>query len=77
MTESKIGKAILSYPIDHGEIFNIVAMDYEHSTWEHQKSIVPAKRGELDRLYKGWGKATQGLVEVQTARLRLHVCQVR
>ena len=58
------GKAFLSYPIDHGEIFNIIGMDFEHKTWEHDKYIVPAKRAELDRVYEGWGPQSQHLIEL-------------
>ena len=54
----------MTYPINHGGILNIVVMDYEHERWEHQKSIVPAKRDELDILLRGWGRHTQRLIEV-------------
>ena len=39
-------------------------MDFTHTEWEHQKSIVPAKREELERIFNGWGQSAQGLVEV-------------
>ncbi len=62
-TNNHKGRAILSYPIDHGEISNIVVMDFEHKTWEHEKSIVPAKREELECLFVGWGTLTKGIIE--------------
>ncbi|KAK4692408.1 salicylate hydroxylase, partial [Lecanoromycetidae sp. Uapishka_2] len=58
------GKAILSYPIDHGATFNVAAMDYEHPHWEQEKAIVPAKREELDRLFQDWGTKTQHIVDL-------------
>lgn len=54
----------MSFPIDHGEIFNILAIDTNYERWEHQTSIVPATREELDRLFHGWGPRAESLIEV-------------
>lgn len=57
-------KAIISYPINHGAILNIAVMDYEHPVWEHEKWIVSAKHGELDRMFEGWGESARGLIDL-------------
>lgn len=62
-TDGLAGKAILSYPIDHGEILNIVVMDLEHPSWESDdKWILPASFDQLDRLFTGWGPRARDLV---------------
>lgn len=58
------GKAILSYPINHGDTLNIAVMDYEHPVWEHEKSIIPATGEELARMFVGWGSSTQAMIDL-------------
>ncbi|KAL9064889.1 MAG: hypothetical protein Q9161_008592 [Pseudevernia consocians] len=58
------GKAIISYPIDHGKVLNIAVMDFERPAWENEKWIMPATYDELDRLFTGWGKKARGLIEL-------------
>ncbi|KAI9817900.1 MAG: hypothetical protein M1827_001019 [Pycnora praestabilis] len=58
------GKAFLSYPIDHGEISNIVLMDFEHPVWEHEKWIMPATYSQLAPSFVDWGRQAQGLLEL-------------
>ena len=54
----------MSYPIDHGKIFNVVGMDFEHEQWEHEKWIVPAKYEDLERLWGNWGEMARHQIEV-------------
>ena len=63
-TDPHSGKAFLSYPIDLGKIFNIVAMDLEYPKWESEKSILPATKAQLDALFTGWGPTAHGLIEL-------------
>ncbi|MCJ1476760.1 hypothetical protein MMC13_005429 [Lambiella insularis] len=58
------GAIILNYPIEHGELENLVVMDCGVETWEHEDWIVPAKRESLERLLKGWGKHAQATIEL-------------
>ncbi|MCJ1403818.1 hypothetical protein MMC11_007041 [Xylographa trunciseda] len=58
------GAAVLSYPIEHGELLNIVIVDLEVEKWEHEKWIVPAKRESMERLLEGWGKHAQAMIEL-------------
>ena len=57
-------KAIMSYPIDHGEILNIVFMDFHHGEWKSDKAIIPADREVFKHFVDGWYEKAQGLDEV-------------
>ena len=60
------GAAVLSYPIEGGEVLNIAIMDLgDRKAWEEEKWIVPAKRGEVTRLLEGWGETGQRVCEVR------------
>ena len=63
-TDSKTGKAAISYPIDFGKTLNVAAFTFGHKEWPHEKWVVPAEHGELAIAFKGWGKAAQGLTKV-------------
>ena len=73
LTQSTIGmeakiptdRGFLSYPIDFGKTLNIVAMTCGNDVWPHKKWIVPAEHGALAEMFEGWGKTTQGLVQVR------------
>ena len=39
-------------------------MTYGYDVWPHEKWIVPAKHEELAKAFEGWGKTSQGLVQV-------------
>lgn len=65
-------RAILSYPIEHGDLLNVVGMEYDlGDTWPHKEWIVPTKPEELKEKYKGWGEAAQGMTDVRTAVPRI------
>lgn len=68
-----IGKATMSYPIDHGNILNVAIMDHEHKEWEHEKWIVPAKREELENLLEGFGESAHRLIDVCSWQLSSEV----
>lgn len=58
-------RGLLSYPIDFGKTLNIVAMTCGYDVWPHEKWITPAEHGALAKMFEGWGKTTQGLVQVR------------
>ncbi|KAI9666364.1 MAG: hypothetical protein M1821_004300 [Bathelium mastoideum] len=59
------GVAIIGYPIEHGELVNIVFMDCEAGDeWPHEKWIVPAKHAHLKERIAGWWAPAQGMVEL-------------
>ena len=65
------GGAFLNYPVDHGEIFNLVAMDFNHTEWEHgDKSIVPGKREDLLYAFRSWGQRAHQLIDVSLPYLK-------
>ena len=66
-TDSHVGRAIMSYPIDGGKLLNIAAMDMEHPTWEHEKWIVPTQWDTVAQRFEGWGKRAQDIVEVRSS----------
>ncbi|KAG8527116.1 uncharacterized protein KY384_008545 [Bacidia gigantensis] len=57
-------RAIMSYPIEFGELLNVVVMDYKHENWEHEKWIVPADWNNLSELFEGWGPQSRGIIEL-------------
>ena len=54
----------MSYPIDGGKLLNVVAMDMEERSWEHEKWLVPTEWDALAQRFEGWGKHAQGLIQV-------------
>lgn len=55
---------MLSYPIDGGSIVNIVLLDFEYDTWEHDKWVLPADPEVVRSMFSTWGAKAQGLVDV-------------
>lgn len=53
----------MSYPIDGGETFNMVAFDTVNE-WNDEKWIVPGRYEELLERYQGWGEHAQGVLKV-------------
>ncbi|KAL6720002.1 hypothetical protein ACLMJK_001923 [Lecanora helva] len=58
------GQSLISYPIDHGQLSNIVLVVYGLEHWEHEKSVVPAKRQVVEGRLQGWGNLAQGMVDL-------------
>ena len=48
---------------------NLAGLQYEVESWDYNTFHVPAKREELEILFKGWGEKTQALVEVRSSLL--------
>ena len=58
------GKAIFSYPIDHGRQFNIVVADLDHPDWESDQWVLPATYSQLVGHFDGWSTTCHNLVEL-------------
>lgn len=58
-------RCVISYPIDFGKTLNIVAMTCGYDVWPHEKWIVPAEHAALAKMFEGWGKTAQGLIQVR------------
>jgi salicylate hydroxylase len=57
------GAYIITYPIDHGELINMVAMSYDkNGTWEDADWTVPATKEEILNRYKGFYPPLIGLI---------------
>jgi salicylate hydroxylase len=51
------GAYIVTYPVEHGEFTNMVAIPHELGdawSWDHQEWTVPATTDEFVRKYQGW-----------------------
>ena len=59
------GGSILTYPIDHGEIFNVIAFRTEEDgRWEHPSWILHKTRDDVQESFRGWGGPAQRIIQV-------------
>ena len=59
------GAHVLTYPIDHGTIVNVVAFkDKPDSVWEDDRWVVKKKKEEMRRDFDGWGETVQAVIHV-------------
>ena len=54
----------MTYPIDHGAIYNIILMDYEETDWKEDQWIVPWTVEKLHKRLSGWGETGHKLIDV-------------
>jgi salicylate hydroxylase len=59
---------ILTYPIDHGRVMNVIAFKNQCTPWGHENWVLKSMGDEFKRDFKGWGKPVQSLVTVDTPR---------
>ena len=63
------GAHVLTYPIDHGTIMNVVAFkDKPDGVWEHHRWVLPKKGADMIRDFDGFGPPVRSVVQV-SARL--------
>ena len=55
---------VLSYPIEHGQFLNVLAVDFDAEKWRHEKWTVPVKAQGLATWLEGWGAPAQNMIEV-------------
>jgi salicylate hydroxylase len=55
---------ILTYPIDHGKVMNVIAFKNQDTPWEHENWVLKSKGDEFKQDFEGWGKPVQSIVEV-------------
>ena len=58
------GKLIMTYPIEFGELLNVVVMDEKHESWEQEKWIVPADWMQLDGSFESWGRISREIINL-------------
>ena len=63
---------ILTYPIDHGRVMNVVAFKNQYTPWEHESWVLKSKGAEFRRDFEGWGKPVQSILEVRHCHLSTH-----
>lgn len=56
---------ILTYPIEHGKVMNVVAFKNQNAPWKHENWTLKSKGLEFQRDFKGWGKPVQNIVNVR------------
>ncbi|KAH8585960.1 putative salicylate hydroxylase [Bisporella sp. PMI_857] len=55
---------ILTYPIDHGRVMNVIAFKNQYTPWEHENWVLKGKGDEFKRDFEGWGKPVQSILEL-------------
>jgi len=58
---------ILTFPIDHGKVMNVIAFKNQDTPWEHDSWVLKNKGAEMKQDFEGWGKPVQSLLEVRYA----------
>lgn len=59
------GRHVLTFPVNHGEILNLVAFVTTPNDWpDYSKSTLPAKREEAIRDFQGFGPIVMKLLEL-------------
>jgi salicylate hydroxylase len=57
---------ILTYPIDHGKVMNVIAFKNLDTEWEHEAWVLKNKGAEMKRDYEGWGEPVQAILRVSS-----------
>jgi salicylate hydroxylase len=56
---------VLTYPIDHGAIMNVVAFkNKEDGLWEHDHWVLKRKGDDMRRDFASWGRPVCAVLEV-------------
>jgi salicylate hydroxylase len=56
---------ILTYPIDHGKVMNVIAFKNQDTPWEIESWVVKSQGDAFKRDFEGWGKPVQSILQVQ------------
>ena len=54
---------VLTFPIDHGKLLNIVAFA-SASKWDSDKWVIHTNPHEVQNDFEGWGNPVSGIVKV-------------
>jgi salicylate hydroxylase len=55
---------ILAFPIDHGELMNVVAFKNLNKEWEHENWVLKDQGERLKTDFEGWGRPVQEIVRL-------------
>lgn len=57
--------SLLTYPIDHGKILNVIAFKTkENGKWEHDKWVIPSTSADLMESFQDWGTPVRNALSV-------------
>ncbi|KAH0037081.1 FAD/NAD(P)-binding domain-containing protein, partial [Aureobasidium melanogenum] len=60
---------ILTFPVAHGKILNVVAFKYDPGEWTDSRLVVPTTKEDAKRDYKDWGNKVQAIVDLLEDKL--------
>ncbi|KAG9856097.1 FAD/NAD(P)-binding domain-containing protein, partial [Aureobasidium melanogenum] len=60
---------VLTFPVAHGKILNVVAFKYDPGEWTDTRLVVPTTREDAKQDYKDWGCKVRALVELLEDKL--------
>ncbi|KAG9689539.1 FAD/NAD(P)-binding domain-containing protein, partial [Aureobasidium melanogenum] len=60
---------ILTFPVAHGKILNVVAFKYDPGEWTDSRLVVPTTKEDAKRDYRGWGSKVQAIVDLLEDKL--------
>ncbi|EHK97606.1 putative Salicylate hydroxylase [Glarea lozoyensis 74030] len=55
---------ILTYPIAHGKVMNVIAFKNQDTPWEHESWVVKNQGDAFKRDFEGWGKPVQSILQL-------------
>lgn len=55
---------VLTFPVAHGELMNVVAFRHDTEEWTNQRLTIPSKREEAIRDFMGWGGAVKAIMNL-------------
>lgn len=64
---------ILTYPIDHGRVMNVIAFKNQYTSWEHETWVLKSRDEEFKRDFEGWGKPVQSILKVRYSPFTLSI----
>jgi salicylate hydroxylase len=60
---------VLTFPVAHGKILNVVAFKYDPSDWTDTRLVVPTTREDAKRDFEDWGGKVRALVDLLEDKL--------
>jgi salicylate hydroxylase len=55
---------IITFPVAHGQIMNVVAFHHDFQNWEDEQLVVPTTRTEAQRDFADWGHNAKAIIEL-------------
>jgi len=55
---------VLTFPVAHGKVLNVVAFKYDPEEWTDARLVVPTTREEAKRDFKDWGAKVRTIIDL-------------